>query len=73
MKDVTIYKWGLHHLSVCSSLSPEETVERVNSMHITGIMAKWQMSEDKKFATGETNPCPCENHPETHKHYLLKC
>ena len=66
-----VYLEGLVSASVCSSLSQEETIARMKA-RITGITSRWELSI-KPFRTGETNPCPCNNHPDTHKHYLFVC
>jgi len=69
-----VYSLGLCYMSVCSSLQPNEIVRRANQEHPTGISSDWEISENKTFADGTTPmPCPCENNPETHKHYLLEC
>lgn len=73
MKDFDAYTIGLCYASVCSSLSPRETVKRMNAQHPTGIRHRWKLAPDKTFKTGQPNPCPCENNPSTHKHYLLVC
>lgn len=72
-KDFEAYSVGIIHASVCSSLSPEETVERANAELPTGISSKWSLSKEPAFADGQLNPCPCVDNPETHKHYLLVC
>jgi hypothetical protein len=71
IKEVDIYCIGPLSCSVCSSLSPEETVKRVNELHPSGTTNGWVIS-DEKFKTGQDNPCPCDQHPETHKHYYLE-
>jgi hypothetical protein len=68
-----VYSIGLVHISVCSSLSLEETLEMANIEHPTGLNHGWIFSPDAKFASGHDNPCPCNYEPETHKHYLLNC
>ena len=72
-EDFEIYSRGLVCLSVCSCLSLEETVKRVNAEHPTGIQSRWSLSEDKTFAGGQSNPCQCDHNPDTHKYYLLNC
>lgn len=32
---------------------------------------RWTISMDEAFKGGETNPCPCNDHPETRLHYLM--
>lgn len=66
------YAVGLLCMSVCTSLTPEEATQRLNMEHPTGITSRWAVA-DEEFAGGESNPCPCPDHPETHKHYLFNC
>jgi hypothetical protein len=70
--DVEIYSEGLLSMSVCSKLSPEETVARVNQINPSGTENGWQISSDKTFRQGASNPCVCEVDPDR-KHYLLNC
>lgn len=72
MLNFDIYAKGLCACSVCSSLSLDDTVDRVNMENPTGISSQWRISTDG-FADGSDNPHPCEKYPETHKHYLFKC
>lgn len=72
-KDFEAYTIGLVHASVCSSLAIKETLKRMNREHPTGISSQWGFSGDKEFAGGQTNPCLCEDSPDTHSHYLLVC
>lgn len=71
--DLEPYDIGLVYISVCSSLPPAEVEQRVNLRYPTGISSRWQLSTDERFATGQSNPCPCDRHPATHTHYLLEC
>lgn len=73
VKDFEAYAVGTVSASVCSSLSLEETEKRLNLEHPTGISSDWKLSEDTEFAQGQSNPCPCERNPKTHKHYLFNC
>ena len=68
-----IYSVGVVNASVCSSLSPKETEERLNRESPSGLSNGWTLSDNKTFAGGEPHPCPCNTHPETHKHYLFHC
>jgi hypothetical protein len=73
MEDVIIYSEGLVCMSVCSSLSAEETVNRVNEISPPGTNnGKWELSKSENFYQGTPNPCPCERDP-SRKHYLLNC
>jgi len=73
MKDFEAYRIGLDAASVCSSLSQDETVRRMNADHVLPSPLCWHLSKDKTFRGGEPNPCPCDRAPETHKHYLMNC
>lgn len=72
MKDFSIIEIGLVFASVCTSLSVEETTDRLNAEHPTGIESRWSLHY-AGFKTGEDNPCPCDRSPETHKHMLFSC
>lgn len=72
-KDFEAYSVGLVSASACSSLSRKETERRMNLEHPTGISSGWRISKDKKWATGEPTPSPCNLKPKTHKHYLFNC
>ena len=72
-KDFDVYAIGMCYASVCTSLSKVEAGRRLNVLHPTGLATPWKPSKDKEFASGGPNPCPCEDKPETHKHYLFEC
>ena len=71
---VVVYGTGLDTYSVCvpKGLSRVEVEDLVNRVNPTGIASRWTVSTDKRFATGETNPCPCE-HTAERTHYLMSC
>lgn len=71
-KPFDAYAVGLCEASVCSSLGKAETRARLNRQRPTGIKSRWRLAKES-FATGEPNPHPCENFPETHNHYLFDC
>lgn len=68
-----IYADGLVHASVCTSLTDEQAIDRINEEFPTGIPNQWEISPDEKFASGERNGCPCETLPDTHRHLLFVC
>lgn len=70
--DVRVYSAGLCYASVCTRLSDAETIERANQQEPTGIPPGWSISSDPTFIGGASNPCPCDHHPETHRHVLLE-
>lgn len=70
--EFNIYTEGLCCASVCSSL-PQDEVERRMAAHWNGIDSKWTLSDEPTFSNGVPNPCPCEQLPETHTHYLFVC
>jgi hypothetical protein len=76
--DFVAYSVGFFYASVCTSLPVEKAEERLNQEYPTGIKTDWHLSKDEYFAPEEgkdkkPNGCPCEDHPETHKHYLFCC
>lgn len=74
MTKIIVYSKGLVHCSVCApkDMPREEIVAETNSLNPTGIKHQWYIS-DKAFATGETNPCPCDSEPDSRLHYLMVC
>jgi hypothetical protein len=70
-KDFEVYAEGLCYASVCSSL-PQSEVELRMQQREPGTTLGWRLAEEP-FRTGEPNPCPCSDNPETHKHYLFAC
>ena len=73
MKDFTIYASGICYASVCTSLSLRKATARLNIEMPTGVSTPWKPSKDKRFHSGQPNPCPCEDTPATNKHYLFSC
>lgn len=73
MNDFTPYAMGLAYASVCTSLTDAEATQRLNAQHPTGV-GPWQVSAKGHFADGVSpNPCPCDRHPDTHRHILFEC
>jgi hypothetical protein len=75
MDKVIAYSVGLLAASVCAdnSLTPQEVEDEFNRTNPAGTTNGWKLSEDTHFRQGATNPCPCDQHPETRKHYLFEC
>ncbi len=72
--ELEVYSLGIVHCSVCTNIKDPERVEMLVNMRCpTGTSSNWKISEEPKFHTGHTNPCPCEQKPKTHKHYLMVC
>jgi hypothetical protein len=64
---------GIVYMTVCTNSNNKKDIEEfANTENPTGINNKWKISKDKKFHTGETNPCLCEKE-KGFKHYLLNC
>jgi hypothetical protein len=74
MDRVVAYGIGFVHTSVCAvaDATPDEIRGAANRASPTGLDHGWEISEDKEFATGEPNPCPCNEH-EGRQHWLLVC
>ena len=72
---VTPYSIGLLSASVCAdnSLTPKEVEAEFNRIHPSGTTMGWGLSGDTHFLQGQPNPCPCDQFPETRKHYLFNC
>lgn len=67
-------------MSVCvdKNLTREQVEEEANKTSPSGTERGWKISEDTHFAKKTdkdplTNPCPCEQFPESRMHYLLDC
>lgn len=72
---VEVYRAGPVSLSCCApaSMPIDDLTDEVNRQHPTGISSGWSFAvEDKTFATGQPNPCPCERDPDR-RHYLFHC
>lgn len=66
------YAVGLIYASACTNLTNEEATVRLNHEHPTGIASGWAVSDDAAFASGQPNPCPCEQSPGR-RHVLFSC
>ena len=64
-----VYGEGLFYMSVCSSLPQEEVVQRAHQL-ICRTTTGWALANEN-FRAGQLNPCPCDQKPETHRHYLF--
>ncbi|HYF26553.1 MAG TPA: hypothetical protein VD931_12510 [Baekduia sp.] len=75
MDPVIIYSSGIIYTSACAdaALTVEEVAAVVNDRSPTGISSPWRLAEAPTFVGGEPNPCPCEQHPDTRRHWLLAC
>lgn len=67
-----IYARGIAHCSVCTTLTDGEATVQINRESPTGISTRWAIVE-RRFASGEPNPCPCDRWPMTHRHILFSC
>ena len=70
--DFALYSMGLVQASVCTSLDDATATERLNAEHAAGTQLGWLIAPDN-FADGTPNRCPCNTHPETHRHLLFYC
>lgn len=71
---IEVYTIGLCSASVCASkdMLIEEVTRQLNLMHPTGV-GPWLLSGDETFSGGQPHPCPCNDKPQTHMHYLFHC
>lgn len=72
---VELYSIGITHASACApkDMPREQVEEAANRLHPTRIESDWSISDDPTFSTGDPNPCPCNDHPEERRHWLLVC
>lgn len=68
-----VYATGPVYLSVCTNDDDETMLHVANITSPTGLDHGWQVSEDKTFATGQSNPSPCNGNREGYQHVLLEC
>lgn len=71
--DFRAYAVGFVSASVCTSLTDEQATARLNAEQPTGIESPWQVADDVTFASGDPNPRPCHDWPDTHRHILFHC
>lgn len=67
------YAIGVCSASVCTSLTDEQATAQLNETNPTGIASPWALSADPTFKTGQLNPRPCDDWPDTHRHILFNC
>jgi hypothetical protein len=73
---VTVYGLGIVHASVCAPSDMPIADMLRDANHQTGPIGLdhgWVLSDDATFSGGEPNPCPCDQQPDSHLHYLLEC
>lgn len=70
---VVVYSHGPVYLSACApaGMAVADIERNVNMSHPTGISSQWALASTP-FASGEPNPCPC-NDDAGRLHYLLSC
>lgn len=69
-RDFHAYSVGFCYASVCSSVSLEETLQRLDAEHPTDG-GGWKPAEEQ-FRPNRDYACACEDAPATHKHYLFR-
>lgn len=74
MDKVFIYKKGPLSCSVCASenMTGDEVAAGVNKQYLCGTEHGWQISKDETFASGDPNPCQCNEYSDR-KHWFLDC
>lgn len=71
---VLVYSEGILRCSVCvaDDATSQEIELAVSDLNPTGLAHGWQISKEAVFATGESNPHPCEKEPGR-THWLMEC
>lgn len=74
MEAIIIYSMGICSMSICvkKDLKKAFIEKEINKMSPSGVPTKWQISKDKTFRSGQTNPCQCKEN-DNRLHYLLNC
>jgi hypothetical protein len=62
---------GLCYKTMCA-INGTDKEEILLAAGIAGTRRGWQFADNEKFATGEPNPCPC-NELANRTHWLLSC
>lgn len=72
-RQVQLYAVGLVCTSACApkDCTPGDVEFAANYHHPTGISSQWTVA-DEPFATGQPNPCVCNDDPGR-LHWLLTC
>lgn len=70
-EDVVVFSEGLFYASACTALGDEATDAAMAARPATGTRG-WIRSADTHFDGGATNPCPCEEYPDTRRHILYE-
>lgn len=70
-EDVVVYGEGLMYASVCSALDPDAT-DAAMAERPAGTRGGWHRSADPTFAGGEPVGGPCDQYPDTRRHYLYE-
>lgn len=68
---VTVIGEGLCYATVCTTLD-DEAVDAAMAARPATVNRGWARSTDATFATGQPNPCPCEQRPDTNRHVLYE-
>jgi len=67
--EFVVYAEGVFYASVCSCLPESEVVARM-ARRPSGTSSGWTLTEEG-IKDGTPNPCPCDEKPSTHQHYLF--
>lgn len=68
---LTVYGEGLVFASVCTSLDNEAADAAMAARPAVGSRG-WIRSAETHFDGGQTNPCPCDQEPDTRRHVLYE-
>lgn len=75
MSDVVVYSVGVVHASACypAGMDLEDLTAAVNRIAGPTGVGPWTPSDADTFASGQTNPCPCDRDPDDRLHRLFNC
>ena len=67
----SVYASDIIYANVCTSLSLEKATMMINNVFPTKTGSRWSIAGEN-ISGSEPNPCPCNESPGTHTHYLFK-
>jgi hypothetical protein len=70
-EDIVVYGEGLFYASVCTALDDSAADAAMAARAATGTHG-WSRSADTHFEGGATNPCPCDQYPDSRRHILYE-
>lgn len=73
MAGVTVYYRGAFVAAVCAptAMLLTHVIAEVERLYPCPTNRGWKNTSSDRFSDGQESPCPCNRHPESHRHWLL--